>query len=131
MLLSREQILGADDRSTQDVEVPEWGGSVRVRAISGAERDAYEAGLVQLKSDGSRKFTLANARSRLVALSIVDEAGARIFDEADVAKLGEKSAVALERVFDVAASLSGLSDDAVEEMVQNFTSAPSEDSTSD
>lgn len=131
MLLSREQIIGAEDRPTQDVEVPEWGGTVRVRALSGTERDAYEAGIVQIRGDGSRSFSLANARARLAALSIVDEANERMFSEADVAVLGAKSAAALERVFDVARKLSGLTEEDIEELVEGFESAPADGSTSD
>lgn len=131
MLLSREQILGAQDRKTEDVEVPEWGGTVRVRSLSGSERDAYEAGIVQLRGDGSRKFTLQNARARLVSLSLCDENGERMFTDADIIKLGDKSALALERVFDAARRLSGLSDEDVEELVEGFDDAPSERSTSD
>lgn len=130
MLLTREEILGADDRRHEDVEVPEWGGTVRVRALSGTERDAYEAGIVQISGDGRRKFTLANARARLVSLSIVDENGARLFSEGDIEELGEKSATALERVFDAARRLSGLSEEEVEGLVEGFEHAPSGGSTS-
>lgn len=130
MLLSREHILGADDRKTEDVQVPEWGGTVRVRALSGAERDAYEAGLVQLRADGTRRLTMQNARARLVSLSVCDEQGGRVFSDADVAELGDKSAAALERVFSVASRLSGLTDDDIEEMTETFADAPSGDSTS-
>jgi hypothetical protein len=129
-LLTKEQILGADDRRTEDVEVPEWGGTVRVRALSGRERDAYEAGIVQVRGDGSRNVTLENIRSRLVSLTVVDESGERIFSDGDVKALGEKSAAALERVFDVARKLSGLSEDDVEELAGDFDDAPKGDSTS-
>ena len=129
-LLTREAILGAPDRKTEDVEVPEWGGTVRVRSLSGSERDAYEAGIVQLRGDGSRKFTLENARARLVSLALCGEDGERLFSDADIVELGKKSAAALERVFDKARHLSGLSEDDVEELAQGFESAPSGGSTS-
>ena len=45
--LSRDTILQREDIKTEDVEVPEWGGTVRVRGMSGVERDAFEAGLIQ------------------------------------------------------------------------------------
>jgi len=48
----------------------------------------------------------------------------------DVKALGEKSAAALERVFDVARKLSGLSEDDVEELAGDFDDAPNGDSTS-
>ena len=130
MLLSREQIIGAADRKTEDVDVPEWGGTVRVRALSGVERDAYEAGIVQLRGDGSKVVNLKNLRGRLVSLSCVDEEGNRIFTDEDAIALGDKSASALERVFDVARRLSGLSEDDVEELAEGFGGAPSDGSTS-
>src|SRR6266568_7439297 len=36
-LLNKAAILAATDIKTEDVEVPEWGGTVRVRTISAAE----------------------------------------------------------------------------------------------
>lgn len=129
-LLSRDQILGAEDRKTEDVAVPEWGGTVRVRSLSGAERDSYEAHIVQLRADGSKRLNMTNLRGKLVSLSCVAEDGSRLFSDADAEALGDKSAAALERVFDVARKLSGLGEDDVEELAQGFESAPSDGSTS-
>lgn len=129
-LLTREAILGADDRRTEDVHVPEWGGTVRVRALSGAERDAFEAAIAGVRPDGSRRFNLVNVRARLIALSAVDAEGNRLFTDADVEALGEKSAEAMTRVFEVAQRLSGLTDADVEELAEGFAAAPSEPSTS-
>jgi hypothetical protein len=128
-LLTRDQILAADDITTEDVEVPEWGGTVRVRGMSGTERDAFEA--ASLKGKGkNRDVNLANLRARLVAASIVDEQGQKLFDARDVAALGRKSAAALGRVFDVAQRLAGLSDEDVDELTEDFPDDPSEPSTS-
>ena len=44
MVLSKEQILQADDLKTETVEVPEWGGDVLLRELRGRERDAFEEG---------------------------------------------------------------------------------------
>ena len=130
MLLSREAILGADDRKTEDVAVPEWGGTVRVRGLSGTERDAYEAGIVLISRSGQRSVNLKNLRGRLVALACIDEEGNRLFTDEDAIALGDRSAAALERLFDVARRLSGLSDSDVEEMAEGFGPAPSDGSTS-
>jgi hypothetical protein len=130
-LLSRDAILGAEDRKTEDVPVPEWGGEVRVRSLSGAERDAYEAHIVQVKADGSRTLNVKNVRAKLVSLSVVDEDGGRLFSDDDAEALGEKSAAALDRVFDAARRLSGLSEDDIEELAEGFGDAPSGGSTSD
>ena len=45
--LSREEILSVHDIVTEEVDVPEWGGIVRVRGMSGVQRDAFEASLIQ------------------------------------------------------------------------------------
>ena len=37
--LSKDDILGVEDLSTEDVEVPEWGGMVTLRELKGSERD--------------------------------------------------------------------------------------------
>jgi hypothetical protein len=129
-ILTKEQILGADDRRTADVEVPEWGGTVRVRALSGAERDSYEVALAGIRPDGTSRPNLVNVRARLVALSVVDEDGKRLFTDADAKALGDKSAAAMQRVFETAQRLSALTDDDVEELVEGFVTAPSEASTS-
>lgn len=129
--LSRDDILQADDLETVDVEVPEWGGTVRVKALTGTQRDAFEASIVQMGSNGHRQFKLANMRARFVALCAVDEQGQRLFpSDDDVKALGRKSAAALERVWDAGRKLSRLSDDDVEELVEGFDDGPSEPSTS-
>lgn len=127
--LTREEILKAQDTQFEDVPVQEWGGTVRVKSLTGTERDALEASLVQGKGKNAN-VNLANLRSKLAARSMVDENGKRIFSDADVAELGRKSAAALQRVFDVAQRLSGLSAEDVEELTKNSETAPSEDSGS-
>ena len=127
-LLTRDAILQADDLPTEDVEVPEWGGTVRVRGLTGAERDAFEASIVEQRGKKTH-FNMVNLRARLVALSVVDEDGKRVFSDSDVKALGHKSAVALQRVFKAAQRLSGLTAEDVEELAKNLESDQSDDST--
>lgn len=129
MQLSRDDILKADDLETQELEVPEWGGTVLVRALSGKERDAYEASLVQFRGN-ERLPQLANMRAKLVVRCIVDDQGQRLFTDQDANALGQKSAHALNRVFEVAAELSGLSEEDIEELAGNSDADPSGASTS-
>lgn len=125
-LLTRDQILTADDLQTEDVPVPEWGGTVRVTGLTGTERDAFEA---EILGDG-KKRNLANLRAKLVARSAVDENGARVFTDGDIGKLGLKSASALTKVFEVCQRLSGLTPDDVEELAGNSEAGQSDSSTS-
>ena len=117
-LLTREAILQADDLPRELVEVPEWGGALYVRALTGAERDAFEQSIVETRGKNTR-MNLRNIRARLVALTVVDEDGNRLFSDDDVEALGRKSAAALNRVFEVAQRLSGLRPEDVEELAGN------------
>ena len=122
-ILSKSEILECQDMRIKVVEVPEWGGSVRLRSLTGAERDTFEATLVK-EVDGKRVPDMENLRAKLLAATIVDEDDRQIFNVYDLAALGRKSAVALDRVFAVAQRLNGMSADAVEDAVKNSDSAP-------
>lgn len=102
MTLNRDQILSAADRPSQTVPVPEWGGDVIVATMDGALRAEYEDTLLEDKS-GKRRL-----RAVIVSLCAVDEAGNRLFTEADVDALQSKSGCALDRVFDAAIKLNKL-----------------------
>jgi len=114
-LLSKAQILQANDNKTEQIEVPEWGGEVIVAVMSGHARDRLEASIVG-KNGGSN---LQNIRAKYVAASLVDENGDLLFSESDIAALGKKSAAALDRVFAVAQRLNHITDDDVEALAKN------------
>lgn len=129
-LLTRDAILGASDIKTEDVHVPEWGGTVRVKGLTAAQRDRFEADSVT--GNGKRRdVNLINIRARLVALSIVGEDGAQLFNPGDVKALGDKSAGALDRVFSVASRLSGIGEEDIEELGKPLESDQGEGSPSD
>lgn len=129
-MLTREQILEADDLKNQSVDVPEWGGTVLVRSMTGADRDAFEASMMTVDAEGNRKADMGNMRAKLVALTAVNEAGALLFVPADVERLALKSAGALERVFVVAQQLNGLGPQAEAQALKNSVPAQSESSIS-
>lgn len=128
-LLDLQAILGAKDIVTEDVEVPEWGGTVRVTGLNGLERDQFESTLVEQKGKKTR-VDLRNARARLVSMTVVDEAGKRVFSPDHVGILGTKSAAALDRVYTVAARLSGLTDEDMDELTGNSDATTSAGSPS-
>ena len=129
MLLNKEQIKTVSDLETQDIEVPEWGGVVRLKSLTGAERDRFEASVVQGQGRNTT-VNMQNLRAKLVAQSAIGEDGKPLFTEEDVKWLGEKSAKALNRLFNAAQTLSGLSESDVKELAGNFKDARSEGSTS-
>ena len=128
-MLTRGEILNAQDIQTEEVHVPEWGGTVLVRALDGEERDALEASMIQGKGKNAQ-VNLKNLRAKLVARSIVDENGKRLFEDGDIPALAKKSAAALNRVYEVAQRLSGITPEDVDELTKNSEPAQSEDSGS-
>jgi hypothetical protein len=130
MSINKQAILDAQDLKTEPVDVPEWGGTVYVRTMTGAERDLFESTL--MKGEGkNRKVDSANIRARLSCLCLVDESGERLFSDDEAERLGKKSADVLDRVFSVAQRLNGLSEKDVEELAKNSAAAPSGDSSLD
>ena len=126
-VLTKEQILSADDLKTEKVKTPEWGGHVFVKTLRGDERDAWEMDVIEAKAGDINK---ANIRARLAVKSIVDDKGKQIFTTADIAKLGAKSSKALDRIYDVASRLSGVGEKDIEELAKNSGKTQSADSTS-
>jgi hypothetical protein len=114
-MLNREQILAADDLRRETVEVPEWGGSVIVQTMTGADRDAWEASIVTTAG----KADLRNMRAKLAAACVVDENGQRLFSVADIESLSAKSAGALDRITRVAQRINRLGDAQLEELKGN------------
>jgi hypothetical protein len=115
MILNRDAILSAQDLPHEDVQVSEWGGAVRVRMMTGAERDALANAFVG--ADG--KPDMSGYRQRLLAATMIDEAGQRLFTADDLAAIGSKSAAALDRVFAVADRINQLGGVAVEAATGN------------
>lgn len=128
-LLSKAQIFAADDRKTEDVEVPEWGGTVRLRGLNGTERDAYEASM-QKQVGGKQVQDLRNFRARLVALAAINEDGTPLFEQNEVAALAKRSSAALSRLFDATCRLSGITDEDVKDLEGNSEPGQAGPSTS-
>ena len=105
MALTRDAILGLDDLPRVEVAIPEWGGSVFVRALTGGERDQLER---MIAKD-------AVSRASIVALCVVDEKGERLFAQKDVEKLAGKHGGALEKIVSAALSFNSLSAEALTE----------------
>lgn len=119
-LLSRDAILTVDDRKYEEVDVPEWGGKVRIRSLTGREFDDFQTSILIEKKDGTRKTRTENLRVRLIVRCIVDEEGQQVFGEDDIRQLGKKSIRPIERIFTACQKLLGMTDDDVEEMTKDF-----------
>lgn len=125
-LTSIEQLVSKSTTKPIEVPIRALGESVYIRAISGAERDGYEASV----NDGVRT-NLANYRARLCVLALSDAEGKRICKDSDAPKLGrDMEAQAICEIFDAARKHNGLTEEDVQELAGNSPTEPSGDSGS-
>lgn len=126
------QILETSDRPYEDVVVPEWGNvTLRIRAMSGAERDAWERSITRIE-DGKAVPVTENFRGRLLVRCIVDpETGERVFKDGHADALGEKSGDVLTRLTVIATRLNKLRAQDVEDLGNGSAHGQSADSGSD
>ncbi len=123
MALSKTAILAAKDTKLSDpVPVPEWGGDVFVKTLSGTERDAFE--------DAYAENKMKAFRCRFLVLTLCDDKGQRLFEDGDVAELGKKSSVVINRLFESAWKHNAITNEAVESLGEGSPDGQSGGSTS-
>lgn len=131
----KDKIISADDLPRIPLIVPEWDISEKdggfIRGLTGSDRDAYESSIRSYRPDGKMVVNLKDVRARLVARCIVDDNDERVFSDKEIGQLAAKSGAVLDRLFDKAAALSGLSKEAVEELAEGFDEAQSDEAGSD
>jgi hypothetical protein len=122
MALDRKSILAADDVRKEKTAVPEWGGDVFLRVLTGTDRDRFEESYSEQK--------MKAFRIRFLLLALCDETGKRLFgdDEGDI--LGKKSSVVINRLFEAGWKLNAFSQEAVDALGEDSPTAPSDVSTS-
>ena len=114
MLLTREQILAARDVAARELDVPEWGGRIRLRAMTGTDRDEYMTALAAAQKAGEEGQRWHRLMALLVALCAVDAQGERLFAREDAETLAAKSAAVLERVSGEIQAINALGEKQVE-----------------
>jgi hypothetical protein len=117
--LSAENVFSADDMKVEPVDVPEWGGRIYVRRLTGRERDEFE----QLMNDrrAGKILKVQGVITKIVALAACNAAGNKLFTGGDAeAKLDEKACAPLMRVFDAALKISGMRDDDIQNLTEGL-----------
>lgn len=134
-LLNFDDIVASQDKEYQDVDVPEWGGTVRIATMSGEDRDRWELSMMQADDSSERGFKLnfdAYSRVRLVAMCLVDDNFNRIFvTKEQIEKLSQKSGKVMDLLYDVAQRVNGITESDIDDLEKNSVSAQNGDSGSD
>jgi len=132
-LIGKAKINESVDRKWEDVTVPEWGGDVRILELSSADRGYLEAG--SLVANGStpqfKVESIKNNREKVVAMALVDENFERLYTNKEITDLGKKSGKVLDRLYQVAMRISGMSPGSVDDAEGNSEAVQSGSSDSD
>lgn len=110
-LLNRKQFIDADDIKYCEVELPELGGSVRIRSMSGKDEIEFED--VKKNKEATEWIFWAIARY------CVDENNQQMFTEDDVEAIKEKSSSSIKKLFDAILDLNTINDSKVEAEAKN------------
>jgi hypothetical protein len=123
----RDQILAAEDIPSEKVTVPEWGVTVDVRGMTGAERTRIMDKAVDQQGGINLQFVYPEI---VIATSFDNETGEQIFKPSDRDTLLSKSAVALDRLAQVGMRLSGFTQDSADEAGKDSSATAIEGSSS-
>lgn len=113
-MLDRASILAAKDIITETFPIPQWGGDVTIRMLTGEQREELESRIQTFKS-GAKK----SVRALAAVYSLVGEDGAPLFTQSDVAELAAKSGVALDTIFDHVLKLNAMTKAEAGELEKN------------
>ena len=108
----RDQILNSNDIPKELVKVKEWGISIEVRGMTGAERTRIMDKAVDQQGGVNLQFVYPEI---VIATSFDDITGEQIFKPSDRDTLLTKSAVALDRLAQVGMKLSGFTQESSDE----------------
>lgn len=114
-MLNKDQILKANDLPIEEMEVKEWGGTIGIRCLTGAERGQLE---IQSKTYTNAEGNLCkpNWRAFMCSYCIVDKEGKRLFLEDDVEALAEKNSAVLVRITNRILAINALDADGIEDL---------------
>ena len=116
-LLTKEATLQSKDYQDEVINVPEWGGSVRLKTMSGVERDMFETEAMKRKKGD--KIELKGLKSFLLMLTLVDNDGVRLFEESEIDELNKKSGAVIDTLFVKCQDLNKLTQGSLEDSVKN------------
>lgn len=117
----RDQIRKAQDRTSEIIEVPEWGVTVEVRSMTGSQRSAI---VTALTSDEDNKME-ALWGGMLVSCVYDPKTGDPVFKEDDAEwLLNEKSSTVLDRLSNVCLQVAGIVEGAVDDAGKDSSVSP-------
>jgi len=130
MLLSKDDILrqAQQFRYMDIVDPPGVTGTVRLRVLSAAARNAFLATVLEMDGGKVKNIKIELMQTALLSYAWVDETGKPLFSRDEIGTMG---ADLVQHLFEQAQELNGLSEEAVATAAENFPATLSVNSISD
>lgn len=112
MALNKHQIFASNDLKESFVDVPEWGGKVKIRALSVQEQLDYDEYLATKPKE-------IDMALRLIVTACVDTENKKLFSEDDVSNLKQKNSSNLFKLVEAILSLNKQNTAQVDELAKN------------
>lgn len=106
MGLTKEHIIAFDDLPRIELDIPEWGGTVTVRALMASEAVDFAGRMDAVRKDDRK--SLVSAYCSAIINAAIDDDGNALFDAKDGKALERKNFKALERIVEATLKISGM-----------------------
>ena len=93
-LLTKAQILQAQDLKTERLTVKEWGGDVQIQSLTGEKREKLDEVYQDYENNKGK------IRATHISLSIIDENGEQVFAPEDIEALAKKNSSIIYGIYD-------------------------------
>lgn len=110
--LDASAILAADDFEYEEVDVPEWGGKIRLKPLSAKDAEDFDRQVSKKNGDN-------NLLSRILATHAVDETGKPLFTMSQLTELSKKNLIVIKRLVRICQKISALNIHEVKEIEGN------------
>ena len=134
-VLTKDEIRRAVDYEIKVLEIPSWGGNVRIKSINGADRDQFTDLIAKNTSfiAGKKSVKMNGIMPAMLIMSVVDVNDKNVFEDnkEDKDLIQFKTATVTEEIFNACMVLSGLGDEAVDDAEKNLKSDLNASSGSD
>ncbi len=114
-ILGRDALLALKGGRSEEVHVPELGGTLRVAAISAGARDAFDLAVLDLPEAERRR----DFRARLLVMTLIGEDGKPLYTADDIPALSAVEARVIDPLVDVAMRLNGIGEEDREKLEGN------------
>lgn len=116
--LTKDQIVKKNAKLNEitPIEVEEWGGQVGLKVMSQAERETFDRALMDNMDEAGKSVDVAAMKAVLVAGTICDGEGKRIFTSDEIREMPTGP---IERLYAICQEMNGMTEKKLEEAVKN------------